>query len=210
MIPSPAVSPRAVPKWDWMVLLLLVAVALASRFYSATYWNIKPISALLLFAGFYFRHWLTTCFAVISIWAIMFWSDFHFGLYQWQLMVTNYIALGLAVVIGLAVRKIAGRELKGWKWLPTLAISSLTMSSLFFVLSNGAVWAFETFYSRDWTGLVECYIAGLPFFLRTLCGDLIFTQLAVGAYVYLRQFWIPVVAANEIKESFRESFKIGS
>jgi hypothetical protein len=178
---------RRIPKWEWVVLLLMIAIALASRFYLATHWNIKPIAALLLFGGFYFRHGLTICLAILAIWAILFWSDLHFGLYQWQLMTANYAAFGLAALIGLAVGKILGRDLKGWRWLPVFGGASIVMSTLFFLLSNGAVWAFATYYPRDWGGMIECYVAGIPFYLRTLVGDLIFTGTAVGSYVIVRQ-----------------------
>jgi hypothetical protein len=53
-------------------------------------------------------------------------------------------------------------------------------SLLFFLLSNGAVWAFSGMYSPTWQGLTQCYIAALPFLERTVLGDLFWTAVLFG------------------------------
>ncbi len=48
-------------------------------------------------------------------------------------------------------------------------------SAAFFVLTNLSVWAIGDFYPRTWSGLGACFLAAIPFGMRTLAGDLGFT-----------------------------------
>ncbi len=45
-------------------------------------------------------------------------------------------------------------------------------SVMFFVISNFGVWL--NWYPMTWSGLLTCYTLALPFFARTLIGDLFF------------------------------------
>jgi hypothetical protein len=55
--------------------------------------------------------------------------------------------------------------------------AALTSSVSFFLLSNLAAWAAWTdLYPRSLKGIMESYVAGLPFFWNTLEGDLFFTM----------------------------------
>ena len=47
---------------------------------------------------------------------------------------------------------------------------SLVASTLFFLITNGAVWYANPTYSQDVNGLILAYAAGLPFFLNFLLG----------------------------------------
>jgi hypothetical protein len=57
----------------------------------------------------------------------------------------------------------------------------------FFVLTNFALWAIgalrhDPFYSADFAGLVTCYTLAIPFWGRTLAGDLVFSGALFGLY----------------------------
>ncbi len=57
----------------------------------------------------------------------------------------------------------------------------------FFVLTNFALWAtgalrHDPFYSADFAGLVTCYTLAIPFWGRTLAGDLVFSGALFGLY----------------------------
>ena len=57
----------------------------------------------------------------------------------------------------------------------------------FFVLTNFALWAIgairhDPFYSADFTGLLTCYTLAIPFWGRTLAGDLVFSGALFGLY----------------------------
>ncbi|MGD1071973.1 MAG: DUF6580 family putative transport protein [Bryobacteraceae bacterium] len=57
----------------------------------------------------------------------------------------------------------------------------------FFVFTNLAVWvagsaASQPVYARTFSGLLTCYAAALPFWGRTLAGDLLFSGALFGIY----------------------------
>lgn len=164
---------------EWALLGVMIVLGVASRFYLAEHWNIKPVAAMFLFGGFFFRHWILS---LIGITTIMFLSDLRLGLYDYRLMVSVYLSLALAILFGQELRRRFGLELTGWKWIPGFALASLGMSTSFFLLTNGACWVGSSFYSQDIAGLISCYVAGIPFFGRTLLGDFIFTTVFVGSY----------------------------
>jgi hypothetical protein len=76
--------------------------------------------------------------------------------------------------------------------------TSLVSSLTFFVVSNFAVWAsYHTLYAATFQGLVNCYVAAIPFFRHTLAADLIFTAIFFGIPVLLRGSADDLVAAPE-------------
>lgn len=60
----------------------------------------------------------------------------------------------------------------------------------FFLLTNFAIWAMAVtrhsgIYSADLAGLINCYTLALPFWGRTLAGDLLFSAAIFGMYELL-------------------------
>jgi hypothetical protein len=58
--------------------------------------------------------------------------------------------------------------------------ASLAVAVGFFTISNFAVWLVWHMYPMNFTGLLECYTAGLPFFRRELIGDVFFSAAFFG------------------------------
>jgi hypothetical protein len=61
------------------------------------------------------------------------------------------------------------------------------LASLFFFLyTNFGVWLLGdgTMYAKTWSGLLQCYVMGLPFYRTNILGNLILvpTYFAVAAY----------------------------
>jgi hypothetical protein len=57
----------------------------------------------------------------------------------------------------------------------------LSCSLIFFVTTNFAVWVFGSLYPLTWQGLVQCYVAALPFLDKTVLGDLFWTTVLFGS-----------------------------
>jgi hypothetical protein len=60
----------------------------------------------------------------------------------------------------------------------------------FFVITNFSLWAFAAVrhsgvYSADLSGLIACYTLALPFWGRTLAGDLVYSGAIFGLYTWL-------------------------
>jgi len=58
-----------------------------------------------------------------------------------------------------------------------IAAAAVLCSTQFFVLTNFAVWLGGTMYPVTWAGLIACYVSAIPFFGRTLGGDLFYTAV---------------------------------
>lgn len=163
------------------VFLLIVAVGVGSRFWLADFPNFKPVAALCLFAGFFFRSYAIALVALVSVLLI---SDWQLGSYQWQVALAVYGSMAIACSLGWLIKKrlshhlsgISGRQLGGF------VLSSLIMSTTFFVFTNFAVWQFCGWYAGDPEGCIACFSAAIPFYRWTLMGDLTFTLVIVGVY----------------------------
>ncbi len=133
-------------------------------------WNFTPIAAMALFGGVY----INKKYALIVPLLAMLVSDYFLGFYEWRLMLAVY---GSFLLVGLI-----GIWLKNQKNLLNIAGASLTGSILFFLITNFAVWAFSSWYTKDFSGLIYCYTLALPFFRNTLMGDLFYAGALFGAY----------------------------
>lgn len=132
--------------------------------------NFTPVAALALFSGYYFSKRQAVLLPLLTV----FISDIFLGGYYGPTMFYVYGSYLLFILIGQLVK---GRRLL------TLAPATLASSLLFFIITNFGVWADPLFfYPRTLAGLVDCYVAALPFFRNTLLGDLFFTTALFGAY----------------------------
>lgn len=64
-------------------------------------------------------------------------------------------------------------KITAWRMLT----GSLTASAVFFLLSNFGVWMQGIYYPTDFSGLMACYAAALPFLKNTVAGDLFYSGL---------------------------------
>lgn len=127
--------------------------------------NFTAVGAIALFSGYYFKD-KRIAFAVPMI--IMLLSDWYIGFYDWKLLLSVYAAFALVILLGIAIRN------KKWLWsLPM----SLAGTASFFLITNGAVWLFYNWYPHTLTGLITCYIEGLPFLKNNFIGDLTYTLI---------------------------------
>jgi hypothetical protein len=161
-----------------MLAYLYILLAVAMRLLLIPHpWNFTPVTAALLYfgaRGSRRQMWLP----LILLVGADLWLDKHYSYpFSWDLFFTWgwYAAI---LFLGTALRKNA-------KPLP-IAGAALAGSVSFFLISNFGVWAATNIYAKTLAGLMTCYAAGLPFFRRTLEGDLFYTAVMFG---------LPVVAA---------------
>ena len=143
--------------------------------------NFAPVAAIALFAGYCFRR--TAVAAAVPL-VIMLISDFFIGAYSWQMMALVYAALILPAVCGPVLRNsVRFNQVKSvWRPLAALLTCSLGASLIFFAVTNFGSWLWFNSYAKDWSGLVSCYTAAIPFFRYTLAGDLTFAVILFGSY----------------------------
>jgi hypothetical protein len=129
--------------------------------------NVAPIAAMALLGGACFAD-RRLAFAVPL--AAMFLSDFVLGFSA--LTPVIYGSFAAIVCIGFLLRQ--------RRAVVPIAAASLTASLLFFVDTNFAVWQLGHGYPKTSAGLVECYVAALPFFGYTLAGDAAWVTVLFG------------------------------
>jgi hypothetical protein len=137
--------------------------------------NVAPITALALFGGVYLDRKHTF---IVPI-AAMLVSDYFIGFHSTIAWVyATFIAIGF---IGLWLRKHRG--------VGTTIAASIAGSILFFLVTNFGVWlmSLQT-YPHNFPGLIECYVAAIPFFRNTLLGDLVYVGALFGAYELAKKF----------------------
>src|SRR5207248_3331305 len=71
------------------------------------------------------------------------------------------------------------RHQAGWIRLAGACVAS---SLSFFVISNFGVWLGWNSYAHTWQGLVQCYVAAIPWYRQTLISTLIYAGLFFGCY----------------------------
>ena len=162
-----------------LLAILLIAIGVASRIGLAGAPNLKPVCALALFAGFYFRN----LWAVVGVvFATLLISDAYIGGYKLSLMVAVYASTVLAGCLGMLVNRWHGNQSSVRTLFGKFAVVSLVMSTAFFVFTNLVVWGTSSWYPTSLAGLGECYAAAIPFYRWTLISDFVFSQAIVAVY----------------------------
>jgi hypothetical protein len=145
--------------------------------------NFAPIGGVALFAGAKLRGWqayLVPLLAMAVTDPIRSWMEGCFPAYSWSTLIM-YGSFLISVLLGRLF-------LPQSQTLPRIASVAFVGSLQFFLITNFAVWAgAHSSYPHTWAGLVECYVAALPFFGRTLGADLFYTGVLFGAYALLKR-----------------------
>lgn len=131
--------------------------------------NVTPIAAMALAGGVY----LDKRFALIVPLVAMLVTDWILGFYP-----ILFFVYGSFVAIGFV-----GLWLKSHKKPLPVFGATLLSSILFFAVTNFGVWVLgPEMYPKTWAGLVECYVAAIPFFRNTIFGDLFYVAVLFGMF----------------------------
>lgn len=69
-----------------------------------------------------------------------------------------------------------------------IGFAAALSSVQFFVVTNLAFWAVAGIYPHTTAGLITCFAAAIPFFGRTLAGNIVFSAVLFGVYASRRVF----------------------
>ena len=149
--------------------------------------NFSPMAAIGLFGAAHFaKKWQAFLIPLIGIWI----SDlvinnfvysshssnfvWFYGGFYWQ-----YISYVFIIFAGLFIFN------KGISVTNTLG-GMVSSSGIFFLFSNFGVWAGGAMYTKNFSGLITCYAAGIPFIHNTIISDALFTTVLFGTYYLLQ------------------------
>jgi hypothetical protein len=168
--------------------LLLVALTTWCKFQfgaDIAFSGFSPVIAIALFSGMIFRRrnysfLLPLAALLVSdlvIHVLYLNNEFAYaGIYpgQWKV----YLMLLAATMIGWLLK---GRNYG------SILLGALAAPTAFYLISNFGVWLGSegVLYSKDFSGLIQCYIAAIPFYKNALIGSLLFLPSILLMYNFL-------------------------
>ncbi len=164
--------------WKWITPRLLVVTAIilfaAMMRLVPHYPNFTPIAAVALFGGAHLgKRWMALMIPI----AALFISDLFLGFHNF--MIPVYFSFVLVVLIG--------RLLRNNVRIPFVIGGSLVGSTLFFLITNAAVWIATPYYPNTFQGLMASYTMAIPFFHASMLGDLFYNAAFFGSFYLLQQ-----------------------
>lgn len=136
--------------------------------------NFTALGAVAVFSAYFFR---SRREAIAVALAALLISDLVIGFYPYVAWV--YGAFLLTMLVGRALAKASRLS-----WSLTIG-ANVVAALVFFFVTNFGVWATGTLYARTTAGLVECFVAAIPFFGNTLASQLIFGVALFGSHRFL-------------------------
>ena len=161
-----------------LVCTLLIFGAICGKWIDIP--NVKPIAAIALFSGVVFS---STILAVVCPLIVIWLTIFGQAVAAWPIQLAIAAGLLFGVGAGRLVRRRALLLSATWtshRAILNLIAASLTCSLVFYFVSNWGWWQFSNFYPPTVEGLLACLIAGLPFLVNTVVGDLCFNVALFG------------------------------
>ncbi len=151
--------------------------------------NCGAIGALSLYSGARLPWWIAffVPLSVMYFTDVVLWRSFLYAPFNWSV----YGCYAATVAVGLLLRDSKS---------PVKIMSAtIATGALFFLVTNFFVWYASAGptkrYTNTWDGLVNCYIAGIPFHQWTLISDLVFSAVFFGAHAWLKR---PAVATEHV------------
>ena len=175
-------APASVAPGPW-VLAALILVAALSRLLPHPP-NFSPVEAIALFGGAFFA---SRALAVLVPLLAMLVADLALGLLHGGLYAGWFGSAGFWLVyLCIAASVVLGFGLRGRARAGRVLAYCLAGSVLFFVVTHFGAWLASPMYPRSGTGLLQAYVAGIPFFQWTLLGTLAYAALLFGGFALLR------------------------
>ena len=167
--------------------LILVALTTACKYFfgpDLSWSGFSPVIAIALFSGFIIKQKnisfllpLLALFISDVIIQLLYSQELfpYAGFYSGQWV--NYLILLVSTLIGWILK---GRNYS------SLSAGVIAGPTFFFLLSNLLVWrGSQVTYPKNFSGLISCYEAGLPFYRNSLVATLLFLPVILLTYNYL-------------------------
>jgi hypothetical protein len=150
-------------KKDFLMLTVLVLIGLFSRLLPHD-WNFTAIGAISILAGLLISNKYLK-FAVPL--AAMVLSDIVIGFH-------NTIFF---VYVGFILMTVVATFFSDAKIFQKVFLVPMVSSLVFFFVSNFGVWFVDTMYTKSISGLMECFMMGIPFYQSQFTADMILTPV---------------------------------
>ena len=185
-------------------LALVVLLTIGFQRLPAEYrvWNLSVIGALSLFTAARLGFWPGVAFTAVAIalkdlclyFTADWWQPYPLSwLYFSCYALIGYFLLRRSASVGRAVGVAFGSGL------------------LFFFVSNFVSWLEKALphYEHSLRGLIDCYVAAIPFYRGTFAGDVLFSAAFFGAHAVLSRAYFPAERVQMVTEAVRDTDKEG-
>lgn len=154
---------------------LFVAIGVLGR-WAQPEWHFTPTAALAALGGYYFRSlWPAVLLPVTTLVV----SDVVLAPHDsWPVLASIQLAMLVPVLIGRSARNTQGAQ-AAMRW----ALCGVLPATVFFLVTNFAVWLFTGLYEKSWAGLEACFVAAVPFYRTMLAGDVFYLIVLGGCLV---------------------------
>ncbi len=162
--------------------LMLVVVAAAYRAIPGRPWGFAPQFAMAIFGGAVIKDRKLAfllpllsllisdlLYEVLYTYGVFHIKGFYTGMWE------NYLLFGSLTAVGFFIKS---------DRIASIARGAVAAPTLFYFVSNFLTWAGNGGYQRPKTfsGLVQCYIYGIPFYTNSLIATFVFGVLLFGGY----------------------------
>ena len=145
--------------------------------------NFTPIIAIALLASYVFKNkWIVILTPLMAMWI----SDLVLNNYRYTghhdggfLVFSSSSLWVYGPIICIAL---LGTVLIKKVKISNIALSSISGSLIFFLVSNFGVWISGTMFPKSLFGFIACYTAALPYFGNALVGDLVYCTILFTSY----------------------------
>jgi hypothetical protein len=153
-------------------LFVLLALAFKLNFVPHAF-GFSPVAASLLFFGARGPRRMAWLPVLMFAGADVFLTKYSYGYPLTADHLVTWAWYGVAIALGMMLRRDARPALIG------KAVVARSVS--FFLVSNFAVWAVWAMYPKTLHGLLDCYVAAVPFYRTELAGDVLFAGVMFGS-----------------------------
>ena len=179
-------------KRNIILIIALVAIGIIGRLIPHPP-NFTPIIAIALLASHLFKNkWIIILPSLMAMWiSDLIINNYLYGGYHDSLVIFSPSFLWVyAPIICIAL---LGTVLIKKVKISNIALSSISGSLIFFLVSNFGVWISGTIsidgvltpmFSKSLSGLITCYTVALPYFGNQLVGDLLYSATLFSSYSF--------------------------
>lgn len=177
-------------KWSMPLALTIIVMGAALRLVPHEAYNFTPVGAIAIFAGAMLGNkrymWLLPL-SVMLLSDVVLELTGKVGFHkEMPFVYGSFIAMFFISRFGLSAHRNWGRVMA----------TSLVGSLIFFVVTNFGAWINSPAYTKDLSGLITCYLAGIPFYrpgdwlssfaLNGFLGDIFYTSAFFAIYALTR------------------------
>lgn len=181
-------NPRFLTLMCFILVVALIRVLNAAELTPVS--NFTPIGAMGLFGGAYFtKRWKAFAFPLLTLLAsdlvvneVVFngkYGVMYSGWYWIYGIFALIVFLGRSILTRISIKNVV--------------LAAIVASLSHWILADFTVWLGGGLdlrtnlpLSRDWTGLVQCLIQGIPFMKNFMAGTLVYSGILFGGYEFIK------------------------